>query len=239
MLKTSLQGAVITVLTLFGGLLLGTVIGFYVFEALPGHSTLSPSALHISLAALPAFAGFLGGSALWGIAMGRLAGNAEIRRLALSGMLGFAPITLVLGISLSAVEPWVVEHIGMLFPIHRIFTLMFVPTAFLIAGVSAWAIGLGLRRGPLAWGLAWRTGLSAALAFLAVNLVMEALGWVVGAPGAAERATMLTVMFLGNLGAALAGGAMIGYVLTGRTMRVAASAISGVTQIAPPADGEQ
>jgi hypothetical protein len=42
-----------------------------------------------------------------------------------------------------------------------------------------------------------------------VNLLMEAAGWVVGAPGAAERATMLTVMFAGNLGAALAGGAVM------------------------------
>ncbi|MDX1616803.1 MAG: hypothetical protein R3300_21020 [Candidatus Promineifilaceae bacterium] len=42
------------------------------------------------------------------------------------------------------------------------------------------------------------------MAFLVVNLVMETLGWVVGAPGAAARYTMLTVMFAGNLGAALA-----------------------------------
>ena len=49
----------------------------------------------------------------------------------------------------------------------------------------------------------------AALAFLAVNLGMEALGWQVGGPGAEERATMLTVLFVSSLGAALAGGASI------------------------------
>jgi hypothetical protein len=42
---------------------------------------------------------------------------------------------------------------------------------------------------------------------------MEASGWVVGGPRAAERFTMLTVMVLSNLGAALAGGAVIGVVL--------------------------
>jgi hypothetical protein len=45
---------------------------------------------------------------------------------------------------------------------------------------------------------------------LCVNLGLEALGWQVGGPGAAARATMLTVLFVSNLGAALAGGAMLG-----------------------------
>ena len=45
---------------------------------------------------------------------------------------------------------------------------------------------------------------------------MEALGWQVGGPGAAERATMLTVLFVSNLGAALAGGAMLGMTLAQR-----------------------
>lgn len=214
MLKIIIQSAFLTVLTLFGGLLLGTAIGFWVFESLPGHSTLSPNALHIALAALPAFLGFLGGSAVWGVWMGRMAGSGETRRMAVAGMLGFAPITLVLGIGLSAVEPFVIEQIGALFPIHRTFTLMFVPSAFLIAGVSAWAIGRGLRSPALAQNLLWRVGGAAAMAFLVINLVMEFSGWVVGGPNAAERYTMLTVMFLGNLGAALAGGAVLGVMLT-------------------------
>jgi hypothetical protein len=213
MAKVIFQGGFLSVLTLFGGLLLGTAVGFWVFESLPGHSVISPSALHISLAALPAFAGFLGGSAVWGVWMGRLAGSAEPRRMAVAGMLGFAPITLVLGIGLSAVEPFVVEKIGALFPIHRIFTLLFVPSAFLISGLSAWAIGRGLRSPALAQNLLWRVGGAAALAFLVVNLVMEFSGWVVGGPNAAERYTMLTVMFLGNLGAALAGGSVLGVIV--------------------------
>ena len=213
LIKTMIQGALLTVLTLFGGLCLGSAIGFSVFEALPGHSIVSPSAVHISLAALPAFAGFLGGSAAWGVLMGRLAGRRDGRRLALAGMVGFAPITLTLGIGLSAIEPYVLEQLGAWLPVHRLFTLLFVPAAFLIAGVSAWAAGLGLGRRPLAWALLWRVGGAAALAFLGVNLVMEACGWVVGGPNAAARYTMLTVMILGNLGAALAGGAVMGAAL--------------------------
>ena len=59
-------------------------------------------------------------------------------------------------------------------------------------------------------------GLTAALAFLAINLAMEALGWLIGAPGAEERGTMITVLIAGNLGAALAGGAMLGMTLNQR-----------------------
>jgi hypothetical protein len=61
--------------------------------------------------------------------------------------------------------------------------------------------------------LALRVGLTAALAFLAINLGMEVLGWQVGGPGAEERATMLTVLLVSNLGAALAGGAVLGLTL--------------------------
>lgn len=211
--RAMLYGAGITVLTLFGGLIVGVAVGNFVFQILPGHSILSPDPIHILLAALPATLGFLGGSALWGILMGQLAGTTNRKRMAFAGALGFAPITIVLALSLNAVEPIAVEQFGAQFPIHRLFTFLFVPSAFLIAGVSAFALGIGLRDIQLAWKLFWRVGLAAALAFLFVNVVMEMNGWVVGAPGAAERATMLTVMFAGNLAAALVGGAVLGILL--------------------------
>jgi hypothetical protein len=214
--KIILWSAILTLLPLFGGMLLGVVVGEVVFEALPGHSIINPSALQITLAAIPALTGLLSGSACWGVLMGRLGQSADRRRMAVAGILGFAPITLVLGLVLNTLEPIAVEQFGAQVPVHRLFTLLFVPTAFWIAGVSAWAIGLGLRNTPLAWALLWRVGLAAALAFLAVNLVMESLGWVVGAPRAAERFTMLTVLFAGNLGAALAGGAVLGWTLDTR-----------------------
>jgi hypothetical protein len=214
MMKSLRDGAAMTVLTLFGGLLIGVGAGFLLFHLLPGGEDFAhPPPLNVALAALPALAGFAGGAALWGVRLGRLAGSHEWRRLALAGALGFAPITVALGIGLSALEPIAVAGFGAALPIHRLFTLLFVPTAGLIAGVSAAALGLGLRRPRLAVALLWQVGLAGGAGFLVVNLLMEALGWVVGAPGAAERATMLTVMFLGNVGAALAGGALLGLAL--------------------------
>jgi hypothetical protein len=214
-----LRGAWLTVVTLFGGLLGGILAGNLVFKILPGSSVMNPDPLHAAIAAIPTLIVIAAGSGAWGVSMARLAGESDTRRMAKAGLLGFAPITLILAFSLLGLEPLAVERFGEQVPIHRVFTLLFVPTAFLISGVSAWAIGAGLRDRALAKSLMWRVGASGALAFLAVNLLMEAAGWVVGAPGAAERATMITVMSLGNLAAALAGGAVLGAALDRRIRR--------------------
>jgi len=203
-------GAWKTVATLFGGLLAGLLLGNLVFSVLPGFSVTNPKVQNAVIAAIPTIIVFAVGSAAWGRSMGRLTGVVESKRMAWAGILGFAPITIVMGFLLFRLEPIAVERFGERLPIHRVFTLLFVPTAFIIASVSAWAIGVGLRDKSLSRALAWRVGLTSAAAFLAVNLAMEAAGWVVGAPGAAERATMVTVMSLGNLVAALSGGAVLG-----------------------------
>jgi hypothetical protein len=218
--KPLLRGALLTVLTLFGGLFIGLVSGDLVFHLIPGSSLTDVKLGHAAIAAIPAFAGFLAGGAAWGMQMGRLAGAYNPRRMAWAGTLGFGPITVALAAGLGVAEPFLVARLSAAGqPIHRAFTLLFVPSAFLIAGVSAWAIGKGLRDDRLAWSLLWRVGLVAAAAFLAVNLTMESLGWVVGAPGAAERATMVTVLAIGNICAALLGGAMMGWCLTSNRKR--------------------
>jgi hypothetical protein len=218
MSKIVLRSALQTVLALFGGLLVGLVLGDIVFKLLPGHSLDNPAPMHVTIAAIPALAGFLAGGAAWGAAMGRIAGTPDRRRMAWAGLLGFGPITLTLAVGLSVVEPPLVAEFGASTGIHRIFTLLFVPAASLIAGVSAWAIGRGLQDKELARALFWRVGLTAGATFLVINLGMETAGWVVGAPGAAQRATMVTVLAVGNIGAALAGGGMIGWLLSARSL---------------------
>jgi len=211
--KTAVQGAFFTILTLFGGLLIGLVAGDFVFRLIPGSSIDNVKLGHAAIAAVPALVGFFAGGAAWGVQMGRLAGVSDTRRMAAVGMLGFGPITIILAAGLGVGEPFIVESIGSGTAIHRIFTLLFVPSAFLIAGVSAYAVGKGLRNHRLAVSLLWRVGFAAAITFLLINLIMESLGWIVGAPGAAERATMITVMAAGNLGAALIGGGILGFIL--------------------------
>lgn len=208
--RPAVSGALLTLLTLFGGLLCGVVLGNLIFATLPGHMN---DPLRIALAAIPAVAGMVVGSALWGIVMGRLAQSDERRRMAWAGLLGFVPITLLLATVLQVIEPLAVARIREQIPLHRLFTLLFVPTAFLIAGTGGLALGFGLRNSRLAWALALRAGGAAALAFLIVDLLMEALGWQVGGPGAAERFTMLTVLLVSDLAGAIAGGAVIGAML--------------------------
>jgi hypothetical protein len=214
--KHALRSAGLTVITLFGGLLIGLLAGDLVFRLIPGSSVDDVRLGHAAIAAVPALAGFLAGGAAWGVQMGRLAGAPDRRRMAVAGMLGFGPIAIFLAFVLGVAEPLIVGSLDAKLPMHRIFTLLFVPAAFWIAGVSAWAIGLGLRQRALARLLFWQVGMSAGLTFLAINLLMEASGWLVGSPGAAQRLTMITVLSLGNLGAALVGGGVMGRILAGR-----------------------
>lgn len=195
---------------------MGLAAGSLTFELIPGSSVENVKLGHAAIAAVPALIGFLAGGAAWGIAMGRIAGSHNLRRMAWAGLLGFAPITISLAVGLSLAEPPLVANYGPSTGIHHIFTLLFAPTAFLIAGISAWAIGRGIRDNALAMSLLWRIGLAAGGTFLVINLIMEASGWVVGGPGAAERATMLTVLAVGNLGAAVVGGGLLGWHLSTR-----------------------
>jgi len=209
-IRAATLGAVLTVLVLAGGLIASFMVSSATFQALSGRV---PGWLTFTLAVLVFSASTLFSSALWGVGMAHLAQVPASRRVAWAGSLGFVPIALLLIFGLQAAEP-IAFRTNL--PLHRLFTVLFVPSAGLIASTSSLALGWALRWGRAAPGLALRVGLTAALAFLAVNLGMEALGWQVGGPGAAERATMLTVLFVSNLGAALAGGAMLGMTLAQR-----------------------
>jgi hypothetical protein len=212
--KVAFRYAFATLLTLVGGIFTGFVTGFVLFESLPGH-LVEPA--RIGLSAAPALIGILGGGAAWGWMLARMARIQRKWPLMRAGVLGFSlPLVLAMMVLIgieSGLE-WYLSSIGIGSPpIHRIFTLLFVPTSFLLAACGAGFVGRALGVNRLVRLLALRAGGSAALAFLVVNIAMDLLGWRVGAPGAAERFTMLTVMMLGNAGAALAGGAALGITL--------------------------
>jgi hypothetical protein len=157
---------------------------------------------------------FFAGAA-WGFAMAKIFSTANKRRMIWAGALSFSPALVLAGLTLAALERVIVEHgQGPDLPVHIVFTILFVPAAFFVAGAGGLALGLAQRSLRLGLRLAAGGGLAAALAFLLVDLFMDALGWRVGAPGAAERATMLTVMMAGSLAAALVGGGMLGYQLS-------------------------
>jgi hypothetical protein len=215
--KSILLSALVTPLCLIGGLFAGGLLGTLIFEGLPGHMR---EGTRTAVAAVAALAGLLGGGALWGLAMAGIHRIENRRRVAWMSALGFGLATILIALALTRLEILTVEQgAGPQLPIHRLFTLLFTPAAALIAGAGAGAFGIGAGLGRRATRLALTGALAGGLAFLCVNLLMEALGWVVGAPRAAERATMLTVMFSGNLAAALVGGAVIGMVMARRSAK--------------------
>jgi hypothetical protein len=132
-----------------------------------------------------------------------------------AGALGYAPTVLLVGMALTVLENLIVEQRrGPELPIHVVFTLLFAPAALVVASVGALALGVALKRRGLALRLALGSGLVAGLTFLVVDLLMDALGYRVGAPGAAERSTMITVMLTSNIAASLAAGGVIGLIIT-------------------------
>ncbi len=210
MSRLVVTSALATALALFGGMFVGVAVGS-VLHGLPFHAA---EQTKVALASIPALAGTIGGGALWGYLLARIHRIRETKRMSVAGAISFGPAVVAAGLLLSTLERALVEQ-GRLpdVPIHVVFTLLFVPATFLVAAVGGLAMAVGSRN-QLRWlRFTMVTGVAAALAFLVVNLAMDSLGWQVGGPGAAERATMLTVMFLGASAAALSAGAVLGRLL--------------------------
>jgi hypothetical protein len=207
--------ALLTAVILILGAILGLAAGGAINQMLPGNAT---DPIKLALTVLSAFAGMFVGGAVWGWSISRITKVAARRRMAVAGGIGFGLCALVVILTLGFLEDLVVEqHWGPQLPIHNVFTLLFGPAAAIIAGASGAALGFGMRDWAMAGRLAWMCAIGGGCAFLVVNLTLDGLGFRVGAPGAAERATMITTALLGNLAAAMAGGAVIGRVFGART----------------------
>src|SRR2546429_7959131 len=207
--------ALLTALLLIPGVILGIAAGGLVNDTLPGNAT---DPIKLALTALSAFIGMFVGGAVWGWSISRVMKAAAGRRMAVAGGIGFALSALVVILTLGFLEDLVVEQQrGPQLPIHNVFTLLFVPAAAIITGASGAALGFGMRDRALAGRPARMCAIGGGCAFLVVNLTLDGLGFRVGAPGAAARATMITTALLGNLLAALVGGAVIGRVFGART----------------------
>jgi len=209
-----IRSALLTPLCLIGAFFVGALMGDVVFNGLSGYAHDEAKA---ALAALPALLCVTAGGALWGRALARIARVDAVKRMMWAGALGYGPTVILVGLTLTVLENLIVEQRRWPdLPLHVVFTLLFTPAALVVAAVGALAIGVALKSKALAIRLAFRSGLAAAVAFLVVDLLLDALGYRVGAPGAAERATMLTVMLTSNVAASFAGGGVIGLLLSSR-----------------------
>ncbi len=194
----------------------GGAVGTVVHGALPGHTM---DLGRILPAAFFALFGLLAGGAVWGMLVARFSGSSEARRGAGAGAI-WAIAALVVALALTPLEVALVEQGGSPLPLRNLFTILFVPAVFIVCFVTAWAMSVALRLRERAARNALLAGLAGAVAFLVVNVAMDALGWQVGGPRAAEGFTMLTVAFAGCLAASAMLGGMI-QVLLGRDGAVA------------------
>lgn len=209
-MRTITFSAFATAFILVAGIIAGGALGTILNERLPGHPT---DLVNIFLSAIPTLGGVLTGGAVWGWTISRITRAGDQKRMAWAGAIGFGPTIILIALALTFFENLIVEQgQGPQLPIHNVFTLLFVPAAAIIAGVGGMALGIGARVARPSR-LALLCALGGGVAFLVVNLVMDALGWRVGAPNAAERATMLVTAFFGNFAAALVGGGVIGKTL--------------------------
>ena len=148
---------------------------------------------------------------LWGLDMATLGHVPDPRGTARLTALSVGPAILAAGAILAAIEPAAVARATQAgYSIHFVYSVLFVPVAGIVAAVGAFALGVGLNGRALGTRLAANAGAAALLTFLAVDLLMYALGWRVGAPNAGRRATMLVVTALSASAAAIAAGGAIG-----------------------------
>jgi cytochrome bd-type quinol oxidase subunit 2 len=206
-----LASAMVTTVSLVGGMVAGAAIGALV-HGLPFHA---PEQTMTFLASIPALVGVLGGGAFWGSLLARIHNLPNRKEALIAGALGFGLAVIGAALLLNVLERALVEQ-GCLpgIPVHVKFTLLFVPATLLVAtiGGSAIALASGKRANWLRTALA--SGLAASLTFMIVDLVLDTVGMRVGGPHAAERATMLTVTFLGSTAAAFSAGAVLGRLLS-------------------------
>ena len=154
------------------------------------------------------------GGALWAWLLARSAGVDAQRRMAWASGATYAAATVVAIVLLNAAELYFVEGPGRrLLPVHVVFMIVFTLAAGGVAGLTGLVMGLALRERRLAWRLALYGGLAAGAAFLGAALIQDLLGRRVGGINAAATLTMITVMLLGNVVAAVAASGGMGVTL--------------------------
>lgn len=202
------RGALAGLLYLFGGVAVSTV-GVAILSMHVPDSNLRPL-LFIAVIV----AGTAAGGAAFARAMGRLVGFTELRRPGWSGSsFGLLVITAALvlsgpeAVALSGVEqPW-----GL--PVHILFGVVFVPAVFCVVFLFGLAVSAALRLGVAAVVVAWKMAAAGSGAFLAATIIQDLLGRRVGGPNAEVTFTMLSVMLIGLLAAAVASGAVMASLL--------------------------
>jgi hypothetical protein len=180
----------------------------------------APSPALVALLALLAAASMAAGGAAWKQIAGWIDGYPRAHRLYAAGALGFSMSALAVMFSLAEIESLALANLIWL-PAHVLFAVLFATAVFVVAAATGGALGMALRSRRASAALALAGGLAASLAFLAVDITLEASGVHVDTLGLTSLAGLETLA-LGDLAALVAGGAVIALVLA----RYLASAVA-------------
>ena len=168
---------------------------------------------------------FLCGGGLWGLGIARLM-NADVKSMVKScavswtaAMFTFLIVVVLLGIAFGGFS-----RINMLpyfrHSIHYNFLSIFVPAIGIITAINAYVATGKLGYHELKKSAGMYAGIAAALGFLAIGLILSyGFGWEVGEPVHGKYG-MLKLMLFCSIGAALAGGMAIGWVLEKTRIRL-------------------
>jgi hypothetical protein len=154
------------------------------------------------------------GGLAWGFGIAFLM-QADAKKLSRTGALNWGVGVLIAGLVLYVIMAFG-PQITAVFPfpvsVHTFFNLLFVPTIGVAVAIVVRNITASLGMDHLKNIAGKNSGLAAALGFLIVSLVLQfGFGWEVGRP-VWGKYSMITIMHWGNFGAALAGGAMMGWI---------------------------
>jgi hypothetical protein len=212
-LRSGLATAFIMVPTVGFGVITGDAVGGSV-----GHDA---NLVGWALIALGALVVLAPGGAFWGLSISRITSAGHGRGMALAAAVTVAPVVVLVALSLTYFERLFVEQRRLPdVAIDTIYTLLFTAALAIVTGTGGFALSIGVGQRTGAAILAAQCALGGGLAFLAVNLTLDALGMRVGAPGAEERVTMITTTLLGSFAAAFTSGGIIGTRLLRRRTRV-------------------
>jgi len=169
---------------------------------------------------------YLCGGGLWGLGIARLM-NGDAKSMVKACALSWSAtvVTIVGAISFWGISLGSLSSLAFILPhsphsAHYSFLLIFVPAVGIITAINAYVVTgkLGFKEFRKSVGM--YTGLAAALGFLAVGLILLfGLGWEVGRPVYGNYG-MLLLLLICSIGAALAGGMALGWMLDRSRIRL-------------------
>jgi len=159
---------------------------------------------------------YLCGGGLWGLGIAQLMDadtKSMVKTCALSWSATGFTFAIALGFSLPSINKIISTLPHCCHSTHYFFLTIFVPVIGIVTAINAYVVTGKLGFHELKKSAGMYAGLAAAPGFLIVGLILlYGLGWEVGHPVPGKYA-MLFILLICNIGAALAGGLAIGWVL--------------------------